>query len=334
MPRRFSSIDELMIYAGQVASHEVPYEPFELAESGLAIHTHIEGESWDTSVDVRLAKYVLLLQDSMDNLLEEHGTPAAFDEPLRVKVEIREGSTIPWADLAPYLQYLCTPMTPEQTFISIMTSIAAAGGYFFWARYLTSKERVAVIEQQNKVAEHQQVALTEHEQTKREMLGVLRARAENEPAKYLPYEQPAKHLVRCLEEGDTIDYGGGEIIEADVAKKMAPKRLPRTPEQVTYADGDYLLHKSVYTEGEPVLELAQGDHTIKAYVSQLDDADKKAFLDSINARLLNEELPLTLSLQVNVTHTARSLKYASIVGQGAPREGRDSKLLSQILLQV
>lgn len=108
MARTFTTIDELLVYAGQVASGQVPYQPVRVAGSGLAIHTHIEGESWDTSIDVRLARYVILLQDSMDGLLEEYGGEAAFDEPPRVKVEVKEGSSIPWADLAPYSS-ICVP---------------------------------------------------------------------------------------------------------------------------------------------------------------------------------------------------------------------------------
>lgn len=322
--KQIKSLDELLVYAGAVANKSATYEPIELVGEDFALSARIDGNEWDQKIDVRLAKYVLLLQDSFDGLLEEYGDEEAFEEPLKVRLEVHKGSSIPWAKIVDQLQHLVTPMTPEMTFISVMTAIAAIGGYYFFSRYRDSADKKMEIEGEAAV-------LDKHEETKRQAIDALRTIAELNQTAFRGYEKPPAHLTRCLEEGDTIEFAGEPPLAAEVAKKMAPKKLPRTPSETTYADGSYLLKRINYTEGEPVLDLAQGPHEIKGYISQLSDEDAKALFDGIRMRELSgEKLPMTLAVQVNVSHTARNFKFGSIVGTGAPREDRQHKTLADI----
>ena len=109
--------------------------------------------------------------------------------------------------------------------------------------------------------------------------------------------------------------------------------MPRSEERTTYADGCYTIKARNYEEGEIVLELQQGDTVIKGYLSQLDDHDKEAFIQSLNKHELEDELPFTMDLQFNVIHTKRKLKYSLIIGEGMPRKGKICIPLDSILSQ-
>lgn len=321
------SVEELVEYASDVLANRRPYEPVTIATDTLTFQATIRGEGWDKRVDARLAKYVLSLQEAMDDLLADHGIDAYNETPPRVRVEVKEGSSNPWADVADFAKALITPMTPEQRFIAVVIAIAASAGYFYLARWLKHREQLSA---DKKGVEE----LSLHEKTKLETLRVLQAVAENNPEKFVGYERPPRTLVNMMDEDDEIAFEGSEPIAKTEARKVAPKRLPRSEEKTSYADGDYFLKAINYTEGEPVLIISQNGQDVKAYISALDEADSKELLDNIGERQLTEELPLAISVQVNVRHTARRIKYASIVGVGAPRTDRDHLALSDIALSL
>lgn len=324
------SLDELIEYGNKVLRKELPYQPVTLVGDNFKFSTRVEGEGWSQKVDTRIARYVITLQDTMDEMLAEH-SPAAYEEaPPRIRVELKEGSAIPWVEIKDFAVHLFTPMTNEQSFYLALSGLLATAGYFYLARILKYKADRHAENAKNE-------ALSLHEQTKLAQLAAFETFAKTNQEKIQPYERPAKTLVNMLEPDDKIGFmhrdeeKDEEGYTREAARKGVPKRLPRTEEQTSYADGDYLLKTISFTEGEPVLYLSQGGIDIKAYTAGLSGDDTKDLIEDIALRQLEEELPMEIKVQLNVRHTARRIKHGSIVGTGEPRTDKKSKTLADIL---
>lgn len=144
-----------------------------------------------------------------------------------------------------------------------------------------------------------------------------------------------KNLINHTGDRDTIEIGdNGDPMPAEIAKKCGPKRAQRSFERTTYADGNYTVNSRRYDEGEIVLELLQSDIVVRGYLNSLDDRDRDAFIQSLDKHEKEDDLPFNMALQLNIIHTARIIKYAEIVGEGAPRKGKTCIPLKDILNQA
>lgn len=303
------SMDELIEYASSVISKETDFIPVRIIADKISFRVKIEGHEWNKNVDVRHAKYIISLQDCIDDLIEDYGAPGIEAEQKIVKVEVNEGSSDMLPDITSVVKFLVTPMTPEHTFVSVTIAILSLAGYFAWKRWVDYKQETA--------------ALSEHEQTKRAMLAPIIAERTVRDAEFSPYERPVKTLVSTLEDEDRISFTGIGDVKAtkEEAKESLPKKR-RSEEQTSYADGEYKLNNIDYSHGELILHLEQDGQSIKAYTSQLSDEDAANLFSDIADRQLTEDLPLSLTLQINVKHTAKRIKYGSIVGTGEIRPGK------------
>lgn len=211
-----------------------------------------------------------------------------------------------------------------------------------WSRYQERKANVEIAQAKEETARQKIQAKMEsarleaqkeaaRQEILQEAFRAVQVRADAHPERFAVYERPLRTIIKNMDEGDTMQvHQLADNISAKDAKHCGPRRAPRSEESVTYADGSYVVNRLSFTEGEIVLELEQGGTTIKGYLTQLDQDDRSSFLKSLD-RYKEEELPFSMDLQLNVIHTSKKLKYASILGEGAPREGKHCKQLSQIL---
>lgn len=319
------SLEELFDYASKVINNEAVYEPIQIIgnESDYAISLHIDGENWDKRIDARIAKYIINLQNSVDTLIEEYSTQNEeyfFD----VKVEAKEGSNIPYAEIKDIFIHLINNMTPEQTFISIITAIAGLSGCFFWSRYNKRKEREAELSATtSQTRQNTEVAL--------KALDILQAKADSSPEKFAGYERPVKSLINSLDSNDEIGISDYPMMPVKEAKKAGPKRMPRSEERTSYADGEYYLLEQNDAQGEAIFTISADGIDVDCYISALDETDQRNFIEAINQKRLDEPLPISVNLQVNIAHTNKKIKYASIIGIGEPRTDKNIKKLSEIL---
>lgn len=321
--RIIHNFDELFLLAVDM-EQKGALMPISLKGS-FPISIHIRGDGWDKRIDKRIAQYVLNLQSAMDDILEEYAPGS--EKPL-LKVESRDGSSNPWADISEILNIVFSKMNDVEIFISFIMAIAGCCGYFILSRYQDRKEHVEL----------------ENEKTKQfymlnksviDAIRLLRGEADENSDKYAGYERPMKNLINRTDDRDTIEIGdNNELIPAEIAKKCGPKRAQRSFERTTYADGNYTVNSRRYDEGEIVLELLQSGIVVRGYLSLLDDRDREIFIQSLDKHEKEDELPFNMDLQVNVIHTARIIKYAEIVGEGAPRKGKTCVPLKDILGQT
>lgn len=320
-----NSLEELFEYASKVANNEVEYEPVTLGgrDEDFAISLHIDGENWDKRIDARIAKYVINLQNSIDTLIEEYSNQDE-DYSFEVKVEAKEGSNIPYTEIKDFLTHFVSDMTPELKFVSIIVSIVALSGCYIWNRYNKRKEREAELNATTSQAgQNTEVAL--------KALDILQKVADSSPEKYAGYEKPVKSLINSLDNNDEIGVSNYPMMPVQEAKKAGPKRMPRSEEKTSYADGEYLLLEQNDAQGEPIFTISADGIDVNCYISTLDETDQRKFIEEINKKRLNEPLPISVNLQVNITHTNKKIKYAYIIGIGEARADKNIKKLSEIL---
>lgn len=329
------SLDELFIYALEV-DQGLPLLPIQL-DGSFFLTLHIDGPSWDNRLDKRSAQYIISLQSAFDNLIEDIA-PDIPTEKLLIKVNIKKGSLESVAEITDFLKSLVSKMNDSQIFYFVITALAATAGYLMWSRYQQRKENRELEHERTEQMKAQETGETARERERQETLRAafvaLQSRADNFPDQFASYERPMRTMVKMLDASDTVTVGDtNDKIPADMAKKCGPRRMPRSEERTTYADGCYTVKSRNYEEGEIVLELQQGDTVIKGYLSQFDDHDKEAFIQSLNKHEHEDELPFTMDLQLNVIHTKRKLKYSLIIGEGMPRKGKTCIPLDSILSQ-
>lgn len=294
-------------------------------EGNFPISIHIRGDGWDKRIDKRIAQYVLALQSAMDDILEEY-VPGS--EKTLLKVESREGSSNPWVDISEILNMAFSKMSDIQIFVSFIIAISGCCGYFIWSRYQSRKEHIELERERTK-----QSYIANNSVIK--AIRILCNKADKNSDKYAEYERPMKNLINHTGDRDTIEIGdNGDPMPAEIAKKCGPKRAQRSFERTTYADGNYTVNSRRYDEGEIVLELLQSDIVVSGYLNSLDDRDRDAFIQSLDKHEKEDDLPFNMALQLNIIHTARIIKYAEIVGEGAPRKGKTCIPLKDILNQA
>lgn len=338
--KTIKSLDELFFYAQEAATKD--NLPTIKLEGKFTIELHIEGATWDRRIDSRSAQYIISLQNTLDDLLDEFA-PEANKKELLVKMENRDGSFLSSVDITRVLESMVSKLNSGDIFILAMTAIAAIGGYFMWSRYLERKSKIELEQERTKQITVQEETrrkeaeeATRQEEIRQEYLqktiSLFQSHADANPERFASYERPIRTITKALDAKDTIQVNTmKDIIPAETAKKCGPRRAPRSEETITYADGSYIVNSRRYDEGEVVLELEQNDITIKGYLWQLDDDDRTDFISLLDEYEKNAALPFSMDLQLNVAHTRRKLKHAVIIGQGAPRAGKVCKPLNQIL---
>lgn len=315
--KEITNLDELFAYAVAVHRGESEFKPINIKATNLSFSIKICGEGWDERIDARTARYIMDMQAACDELMEECGlTKEPADRPL-IKASINKGSTKIVADLISVVKGLNMALSPDQYFIVIISAIAAMVGTPVLLRLIDrrSKER----------------ELTQHEITKRDAIAGLVNMAKESGLQTQQYEKPLRTLImKGIGENDVISLDG-EKAKAEEARQLFPRK-ERSTTSTSYADGEYLLHAINYTaDDQPVLLLSRDGMEIKAYTSQLSDDDANNLFMDIVTRQRTEALPISIELQINIHHTARKIKYGSVVGVGPQREGKEHKHLREII---
>lgn len=306
------TLEELFVYGAKVISGDVEYEPIEFIGESVDFNIIVRGDSWNRKLDVRSARYILQLTEVLKDIAEDIGVEI---DPscLLVKIDLREGSGDWLGDLKEFAKSTFTPMTPKQTFITLILAMGCATAYFVHGNVAKVQE------------------LEAHERTKIEAIQALRNVAEENRSVYSYYEKPVKNLVNSLGKDDTLQIAGSEEIGKQEAKKALLKQV-RSRESTTYADGEYVLTDINYKQGELIIFIEQDGIPVKAYTSQLSDEDKAALFDAVKVKQFEEDLPFTMNFQINIHYTQKRILFGSIIGLGGPRADRTHIRLNQVPL--
>lgn len=306
---RIERLEDLLVYMWGIAQETVQPGSAELAPSCCKIPIRIQGVTWDKRIDVRSAQFVRGLQRELNDFCQNYPEILGSQAPL-LKVAIRDGSGILDPDFWALIRE-ALPNMNKNTAAVLITLILTLGGYQAWDRYWASQDE----------ARKQEVTV--------QAVQGLRDVAMQRGLDPVKTERPFKKLTTSLADDDRISVAGGPILPGIEAKQIVKIRSPRTTEVITPCDGAYILEKLDLTGQAPVLELSQGDFSVKAYLEHLSPEAKQGLLDFIDERLENRQA-VSLNLQIDVRYTGKKVKYGSIVGVGTARPSMDHNTLAQL----
>jgi len=307
------TFDDVLLLLWKISEGKIKPKDIVLGKECGSIPIRVQGVSWDKRIDARSAEFVQGLQKELNDFCKRYPEILGPDAPL-LKVAIRDGSGILDPDYLPLLKEALKKMTGRQAAALIATLIISTSGYFAFDRYMTSQDNA-------RIAQTAQVAIE-----------AMRDVAVQKGMDTVKTERPFKRLTNSLGEFDQITVGGLITLPAAEAKKAVRIKQTRTAEMIAPCDGIYHLEKLDLTQPSPVLELSQGDATVKAYLEHLSPKDKKLLLDTIDKRIDNKKASLNLDLQMDIRFTGKTVKYGSVVGLGKPRAGMDHHMLSELPL--
>jgi len=309
--REINNFDELISFMWQVSNDEASLNDAIFHDGCASIPIRVEGVTWDKRIDARGAKYVQELQNELNAFFKKYNNLFNEDAPL-VKVAVREGSGILDPDFWPILKEAIKKMPPKLTFTLLMTFMACSTGYAVYTRYESAQE-----------------------QSREHKVAIEAVRALKEVALQNGFEstkatKPIRSLVKSLDTEDKISVAGSGAVGGDEAKKALEQKRTRSQEISIPCDGKYILEKLDVTHSVPVLELSQDGFPINAYLEHLAPDTKEALIKTLKDRLEIRKEPAILELQLDVHTTAKKVKYASVVGTGAPREAKSHRRLKDL----
>ncbi|RRD69003.1 MULTISPECIES: hypothetical protein [unclassified Desulfovibrio] len=323
--KRIKNLDELFAYASKVIAKKETFRKIQFVGKDFSYTIKIDGDTWDGTVDVRHASYIIALQNSVNDLLSEFEVQGSLsEEDIRIKIDIQQGCSEIIPDLTKILISLGSKMTTTQIFISTILAIGGFVGIMALTRILNYRKEL-------RLADKRAQELSVHEETKRALYQPMLDAFLLKKDRYSSYEKPVRILANVLDSDDevTLSDGVSAIDQQEIKRNLI--RATRNTKQVSYVDGEYYLERKDYSQGELIFTLSQGDITFRAYTTGLSTEDAESLAEEIASREINEELPFLLSLQLNVDHTKKKILSGLIVGVGQPRTDKEIKKLAALI---
>jgi hypothetical protein len=266
----------------------------------------MRGDSWHGYIDKRHARYLLCLQDTVNDVLSDIlGKNFDAKNEIDVQIKVAEGSSEITTDVLNLLSSTVNKMTGTQVFVAIMSAIFVWGGQHFYDSYNNAK--------------------------KDEMILALAKDAKTEKDRLFLSEKPIKVLYNSMVDGDTMRTGNSqvELNKSEVRKHL--QSSTRSKPQISCCDGEYDLEDINFSQGEEVLFLSKDGIRFKALTTMLSDVEAKKLDDLISQKKQSEDMPFSLPLQLNVEHTSKTIRHATIIGVGEKRSNVDIKRISELI---
>lgn len=134
---------------------------------------------------------------------------------------------------------------------------------------------------------------------------------------------PMRTYAASLGSETTLSVAGSPPVLATEVKNILRQTTKKLPTFNVAADGDYMLLGIELKKDPPMMLIQQSgtDKTISASLLRMPPQMQQGLVKKVEQGLTERTLPLSIDLQLDVYFTEKMLKYASIVGVGAPRTG-------------
>ncbi len=308
-----ASIDELINNAIEHLNSGRPFEPVFFTEP-IRYIIKLEGDQWDGYIDVKVAQFVIDLQNAFRKLLEETLNISneellnAIKSQIVVKVQIEPGSTkILVEKVEKILEIIMSNMSGWQKVVTASVFATLITGYACHSNWIEYQKST--------------IDKIQDEGTKRAAFATVQRRDDL----VADMEKPVRGLVQKMAPADRITLPNQETMNKDAAKELYPRR-PRLAVKTDYIDGCYTISKIYYDEdGSSYLYIDIDGHSpIKAGVA-LSQTDNDNLYIKIKECQQAGTAP-KIDLQVTAKHTQRGITNASVVGLGVQRDGSKSIL--------
>lgn len=308
---KINSYNDLLEYAEKCLRDEKFLGDFEL-DSALDYSIKIKGDSWDGSIDYRLAQYILDTQKKIDDIFKEMGIEFAEEDRPIVKFKIEAGCTEIFVHISDTLKALFQNMTSGQkTVIAALIVLALVGGFTIYEikEYKVEQERLAHELEQQEQANEKEVEIY------RELADITESVIEKIPE----YTKPNKRLAKNLRPGDVVENSINHIpLTKEEFKRKYPGKSKYKPETV-YLDGTYLITAIKLDSGKITIEHGPYRYDCLSSLNEKESKDLFSRLQAAHAAKKGIELPLKITSKYY--KGSMELRDLIIYEIGPPREG-------------
>lgn len=288
----------------------------------LTLSIKLQGEKWnDDFVDITIAKYVIALQENLNDILERYGFPS---DSILIKVKVEKGCKKIIADLkeiAETIVKFTSNMSGNQKVVFVLIlcgTLLLWDGVSEFAKYKTEKLEKEMIEIINKNSQNSENNISEISQTAieniKEIIKTIPQIAETQQT----YTRPFRIIKDEMEDSDKIALNNDfNFISKDkFAKKLKQTRNQKSEFQNLYIDGKY---KITEIDGEKKIAkilINEKETSISFLDFSKEDTERLINLWGQGGKLSDNDINLQITLECN----AYRVKSAKIIGIGTPRE--------------
>jgi hypothetical protein len=303
--------DQLLQLAEESLFEKEQFRDFEISDS-LNYTVKIFGNSWDGTIDCRIAKYILEVQKQIDNLYDELGIEIDKDQRVLVKFTINEGCTEAVVEIAKTLREIFTNMeSSHKLYLATVLSLSIVGAFTVWQFKEYKSEQIKLkhdLEQSQLVSDKE----LKQQQQLIDIIGTISEKIPN-------YSSPNKVLAVSMREGDEIKLSTQQVkFTKDDFKKQYPGKSKFKPESV-YIDGKYLITAIILESGKIII-----DHQGEKYdcLSSLNEAESNELFSQVKAaHAAKKGFKLDMKITAKYYKGTNEIRDLIIYEIGPPRNG-------------
>jgi hypothetical protein len=283
---KIDSYENLLKHAEECLKQKKTLGHFEI-DNALDYNIKITGETWDGSIDYRLAQYIVDTQKAIDNLFEELGIALEEEDRPVITFKIEAGCTKLIVQISKTFEKLIENMTSgEKIYVATLLFLAVVGG-------ITVHEfREYKSEQEAHAFELKSQKQTNDKELKQQelLVDVIDSLVDKIPV----YATPTKRLAKNLREKDEIENSINPIKRT---KKELKKEYPgkgKYKAESVYLDGKYIITAIILETGKITIE--QGSHKYDCLSSLNESEAKKLFSKVQDAHAKKKGFELDLKI--------------------------------------
>lgn len=306
--KTINSWDELLDAGVQAIIDDISPEDLTLSDD-LIFRLQVKGESWDGFIDYRGAQFIIDLQKAVIETYKELNQSEISLHKLKkiviVKMKVTEGCSLFEIKFNKIFKTMAENMSGTQITLIAGLAIVCATGYFTTGKVLQYKQQALQKAQEKEVSE---MYITKVSDAMDKALDIINRK---------DIEAPPRKLIGKLRKEDSIRLPGTDLMRAEKAKDLYPKK-PKIRTESGYFDARYVI-TAINMEKRPVqfkLVFDGFDFWAKA---ALDHKDIERISRSLETSM-KENKDLEIDLHLFVLFNKREFKSATIQATGSARE--------------
>lgn len=293
---------------------------FDLDIAKLKIKIHLEGPKWTGRVDRPVAQFLIDLDRQLRKAFSAVNIDLPETEHGLIALRIEKGSLSAFIEYAPQIYEALSALAAPQKVV-VLTTILTSVGLLKQLRSALREEEPA---RDHEEAGNSLEAMRANDRTL--MLSQLKQIDEATPQ----LQAPLKNLIKTMDEKDRITLPGSPNPQVkEHAKEALSKKVNiKNPTTNYYIDHPYTVENlETKQSGKWSVTLRFGDFSFKAALA-LDPKDIDTLLAEYRTAHAQQR-KIAPHLQVTADISSKGVKWASVMGIGAPRER--SKNLPDVL---
>lgn len=303
--------EQLLELAEESLFEKEKFRDFEIGDS-LNYTVKIIGDTWNGTIDYRIAKYILEIQKKIDNLYDELEIQIDKDHRVLVTFTINEGCTEAVVEIAKTLKEIFTNMeSSHKLYLATVLSLSIVGSFTVWQFKEYKSEQIQLKHDVEKTKLISEKEIRQQQQ----LVDIVESISDKIPN----YATPNKVLASNLKEGDEIQLSTQPSkFTKDEFKKQYPGKSKFKPESV-YIDGKYLITAIILEAGKITID-SQGEK-YDCLSSLSEDESNELFSQVKAAHAAKKGFELDLKITAKYYKGKNEIRDLIIYEIGPPRNG-------------